>query len=84
MLLQIIAVRDSAVEAFGQPKFTLSIGGANRGFSDEVNRVDENNPMNKHAEDYELYHLGTYDDQNASFDLLPAPRLVARGKDVKK
>lgn len=84
MLLQVVVVRDSAVDAFGQPSFVVSIGGATRGFSDEVNRSAENNQFNKHPDDFELYHLGTYDDQGATFDLLEKPRLIARGKDLKK
>lgn len=84
MLLQIVAVRDSAVGAFGQPQYVVSVGGATRGFSDEVNRKDERNAMNAHPEDFELYHLGTYDDQDATFELLPKPVLVIRAKDVLK
>ena len=79
-----IVVRDSAVGAFGQPYSVVSIGGANRGFSDEVNRAGEHNQMFHHPEDFELYHLGSYDDQDASYTLLPKPVLVTRGKDVKR
>lgn len=84
MLLQIVCVRDRAVNAFGQPQFVVSIGGATRSFTDEVNRADVNNPMHKHPEDFEFYHLGTYDDGDAKFELLERPRLISVAKDVLK
>lgn len=84
MELQIVVVRDSAVDAFGQPNFVVSIGGATRGFADEVNRAADNNQLNKHPDDFELYHLGSYNDAGAVFTLLEKPRLIARGKDLKK
>lgn len=83
MILQVLTVRDSAVEAYGQPFYSVSVGGAVRGFTDEINRADAGNNMAKHPDDFELYHLGTFDDVDASFNL-NAPRLVSRGKDVKK
>jgi len=84
MLLQILCVRDSAAAVFGTPYFALSTGGAIRGFTDEVNRDAQGNTMNVHPEDFELYHLGVYDDATASFELLSKPVLMVRGKDVKK
>lgn len=84
MILQVVCVRDRGSQAFGQPNFVLSIGGATRGFTDEVNRVDPNNVMNKHPEDFEFYHLGTFDDQDAKLELFDRPRLVCVAKDVIK
>lgn len=81
MILQIVCVRDRAADVFGQPNFTTSLGGSIRSFGDEVNRVDANNMLNRHPEDFELYHLGTYDDSSATFELLPKPRQIAIGKD---
>lgn len=84
MLLQLISIRDSAIDAYDAPRAVVSVGGAVRSFGDEVNRADEKNPMYKHPDDYELYHLGSYDDAAAEFDLFDKPRLVARAKDLKK
>lgn len=82
MLYQVFAVRDRAADVFGVPMFLTAVGIAIRGFSDEVNRVDANNQLNKHPEDFDLYHLGTYEDAHGTFNLLPAPRQIAIGKDV--
>lgn len=82
----IYAVKDLAVQAFGQPFFTRSKGEAMRSFQDEANSTDPNSPMAKHPEDYELYYLGTYEDETAK--ITPGnegvPEYVARAKDLLK
>lgn len=80
MLYQVLAVRDRTADVFGVPMFQVSIGVAIRGFADEVNRVHENNMLNRHPEDFDLYHLGTYEDGQGRFDC-GEPRQVAIGKD---
>lgn len=84
MILQIVVVRDRAIDAYGQPNFVVSLGGATRAFADEVNRKEANNMMAKHPDDFEFYHLGSYDDASASFDLLERPRLLSVAKDLVK
>ncbi|UOK21029.1 nonstructural protein [Chifec microvirus UA13_14] len=80
MVYKIIAVRDRAVDAFGVPVFVANLGGAIRSFGDEVKRVDPNNNMNKHPDDYDLYHIGEYDDSTAEFSAI-RPTMIAVGKD---
>lgn len=82
MKIQIFAVRDSALKAFAQPMFMPTIGVALRMFTDEVNRQDPNNALNKHPEDYELYHLGEFDDELGQFDEGMAQKSILRGKDA--
>ena len=81
MILFIMCMRDRSADVFGQPSFHLSVGGAVRGFGDEINRVDANNVLNRHPEDFDLYQLGTYDDSDGSFNI-DKPRQVAIGKDL--
>lgn len=71
MMQQVFAVYDSKVKAFLQPFFSQAIGGAVRAFGDEVNT--KGSPMNRHAEDFSLHHLGEFDDQTAAFKMLPQP-----------
>jgi len=59
-----------------------TIAQAVRSFTDEVNRVSETNEMNRHPSDYELYHVGTYDDQAGHLEPVSPPILIVRGKDV--
>lgn len=82
MRYKVLAIRDRAIDAFGQPFFSSSIGGAIRSFTDEINRVAENNQLNKHPEDFDLFALGEYDDSTGRFDCAD-PSQVAIGKDLK-
>lgn len=79
MNLTIIAVRDSAVDAFMQPFFVHATGAAVRLFQDEVNKPGT--PFHAHPEDYVLFELGVFDDSTGSVTMLPEPRQLARGKD---
>lgn len=79
----ILSVFDSAVNGFGRPLFVPHTGAGIRSFTDEVNRFDPNNTMNAHPEDFVLFHLGEFDDSDASFKLLDKPRMLVRGSEVK-
>lgn len=81
MRYKILAIRDRAIDSYGQPFYSASVGGAIRSFSDEVNRVAENNQLNKHPEDFDLFLLGEFDDQTGEFDVT-RPAQVCVGKDV--
>lgn len=83
MIYKILAIRDRAADVFGTPIFTASTGGAIRSFSDEINTPREGNNFNKHPDDFDLYYLGTFNDEAAEFDLLKKPEQVAVGKDLK-
>jgi len=78
---KVFAIRDRALDCFGQPFFAPSVGAALRSFSDEINRQDPNNALARHPEDYDLFTLGEYDDQTGEFDTC-RPSQVAVGKDL--
>lgn len=61
--------------------FLITEGQALRSFTDEVNRKDENNSLNKHPEDFELYALGIFDTQTGLFET-QAPKQVITAKQV--
>lgn len=81
MILQILVVRDRSADVFGMPTFATAVGIAIRSFADEINRVDNNNVMNRHPDDFDLFSLGTYDDSTGEFTT-HKPRQVAIGKDL--
>lgn len=83
MIFKMCVVRDSAANVYGQPMCVPSLGIAVRSFGDEVKRVDANNQMNKHPEDFELFDVGTYDDNTCTFETY-APKSIARGVDYKE
>lgn len=83
MKYKIMAVRDRGADCFGQPYAVLSVGAASRSFGDEINRQDAANALYNHAEDFDLYELGEYDDGTGLFET-GSPRMVAVGKDLKR
>jgi len=71
MIKDVFVVQDAKVQAFGTPFFLENITVAIRAFAHAAN--DKQNDIGRYPTDFNLYHLGTYDDQTAKFDLLPAP-----------
>ena len=83
MRYKVVCIRDRAADVFGMPNFVMSIGGAIRSFSDEVNRQADGNQLNLHPGDFDLYELGVFDDEWARFEpLADGPRQIAIGKDL--
>lgn len=79
MIFTVVAVRDRAVDGFAAPFFVPSEGVAIRSFADEVNRAGS--PINAHPEDYDLFVLGLWHDQDARFECA-SPRQIAIGKSL--
>ena len=59
-----------------------SEGVAMRQFQDEVNRESDDNQLYRHPDDFQLFYLGTFDDNTGAMDLLAQPKMIARAKDV--
>jgi len=79
----VLCVRDSAARLFGQPFFVQATAAGVRALRDEVNGSNEGD-IKRHPEDFELYQLGSFDDDKGV--LLPlegAPTLVCRAKDLR-
>lgn len=69
MKLQIVATRDIVANLYSAPQFVPTIGQAVRSFGDACqNTQDPNNILAKHPRDFELWHLGEYDDEAGTFD----------------
>lgn len=82
MTLNIYTIRDSKVLAYATPFFMPTNGAALRAFSDHVN--DPSTPVNKHPEDYELWHLGSFDDQDGTVTAAKPTRLGVATEYAKK
>lgn len=82
MKYAVCAVFDKAVGAYMRPAFAQSVGQMVRSFGDEVNRPDQNNPINGHPDDFELFHFGFFDDDTGRFELSDIPARVARASDL--
>lgn len=79
MDMNILSVYDRAAQAFGRPVFSQSIGAAIRSFQDEVNKREPGNVMAEHPKDFDLFHLGSFDDCTGRFVLLEEPKVIAHG-----
>lgn len=80
--LIVVSVRDRQMDAFNRPFFVPSVGLAIRSFTDEVNRKADNNPMFMHANDFELFRIGTWDEDTALFENLEPPMSIAIAANV--
>ena len=81
MILKIFTVYDSKAEAYFRPFYEQSKGSAIRAFTDTCNDVEHT--FFRHSEDYTLFYLGEYDDNNASFKLAPAPEAIGNALEFK-
>ncbi len=76
MILQIFDIFDSATGSYARPFFMVSKGEATRAFVDIIN--DKQSAIHKHPEDFTLFHLGSFNQETASFDPLPTPSSMGK------
>lgn len=65
MKLKVFSVRDAATEVFTRPFFMLTKAEAIRTFAKEANEPESN--LSNYPLDYELYYLGTFDQDSGKF-----------------
>lgn len=82
MIRFVCAIKDSAVQTFGQPIFVPALGAAVRSFMDEVKREAPDNMLSLHPEDFELWYLCKFDDEAGVFEAQDEVRCLLRGKDA--
>lgn len=76
----IFSIRDKKMETFNRPFTMPAAGAAIRAFQDEVNNAGSE--MNKHPEDYELYDIGTFDDELGQITANSRPLKLADAADL--
>lgn len=83
MKMVICSIHDTKAEAFSQPMFFQAVGQALRSFIDAVtDERDGNNNFAKHPEDFNLFRIGTFDDQTG--EIVPeAPFHLGNGRVLK-
>lgn len=87
MKMQIVALRDTVANVYGQPMFVASIGGAIRSFGDQCQgEPTDQNQLAKHPGDFEMWHLGTYDDETGNFTIFAHEdrKQLAHGANYKR
>lgn len=83
MKKQIFAIFDTKAEYFNQPFFMNTIPEAIRAFTDLVN--DDKTRISEHPEDYILYNVGKFDDQDGAITPpeTEKPQAITTGMEVK-
>ena len=87
MQMFVYTVRDSEAQIFGRPFYTQNAATAARGFSQQVNQPEVNGAQNDlfmYPESFELFELGSFDDNTGLFDLYPQPKPICTALAVKK
>lgn len=82
-ILRVCALYDRALFAYGTPFFSRSLPQAVRGFEDAVRAKGGRSDLSEHPEDFDLYYIANWDDEDGSFTPRPSGmELIKRGKDV--
>lgn len=81
MISQIMAVRDIKMEAYNAPFTVAKVGAAIRSFTDAVNSKEGD--IAKHAKDFDLFHLGTYNDETGLIESFDQPKHILNGEAAK-
>ena len=76
MLLKIYSIRDAKSEVYNTPFYQKTHGEALRSFM-EVS-TDKQSQVSKYPEDFDLYHLGEYDDNTGQTSPLDTPQHMAK------
>lgn len=77
----LISLKDRAINAYQPLGNVRAEGEALRVFKDLVSNPDT--PQHKHADDYDLYVVGEFDDQDGVIEPC-TPRKIADGKTIKE
>lgn len=77
----IVAIYDSATEAYMAPSTMQARGQALRAFTDMVNNPQSE--VSKHPHDYALFELGQFDDNSGLITQPNTPVCLARGHEVQ-
>ena len=74
------SIYDQATNAYMRPFMAQTVGQAVREFQNEVLRPES--AMGKHKEDYALFQVGTFDDQNGLVEAIE-PRCLRRAHEIE-
>lgn len=77
MKMKVFSIRDSKGEMYNTPFYKLNDRDATFDFKRLVN--DKQSLPGQYPKDYDLYALGTFDDQTGKFICLDQPQHIAEG-----
>lgn len=79
--MKVVSVRDSKSGAFGPLGLARTLGSAERDFKTLVNTPDT--LPNRNPEDFDLYELGSYDDETGKITALDTPQHIVKAIQLK-
>lgn len=82
MLLSVFAIFDTTVKAWMRPLYARNAQEMLRQFSEAVE--DPQSQLSRHPADFTLFQLGTFDDNEGTFEIFPAPVRLAMAQDFVK
>lgn len=82
MQMHIFAIRDRALGAYMQPWVAQTPGLATRMFQDELGNKE--GQMFRHPDDYDLYHIGEFNQDTGVLVPKTSAQLLASGKNLKQ
>lgn len=82
MILQVYAIYDSKAKAFTQPFYAPNRDLACRYFANGAN--DPNLQLCKNSEDFTLFYIGEWNDEDSSFKVILTPDPVGIASNFKK
>lgn len=82
MELKIYSIRDSKGEIYKSPFYKTTHGEAERDFHTIVNNKDT--LVAQYPEDFDLYHIGTFDDNNGKIRSLDTPEHIIKAVNCVK
>ncbi|AXH78030.1 MAG: nonstructural protein [Microviridae sp.] len=80
MELKMFSIRDSKGEVFNPPFYKKTHGEAERDF--QTLCKDEKSTVNQYPEDFDLYYIGTYDDNSGKIQSLDTPQHLVKAVNV--
>lgn len=82
MELRAYSIRDSKGEVFHPPFYKKTHGEAERDFTSLVR--DDKSQVGSYPDDYDLYHVGMWDDQSGKFSPLDTPQHIVKAVQLLK
>lgn len=78
--INLYAIHDKKAKTYETPFALPNNAYAVRSFQDAVSK---DTPYNKYAQDFELVHLGVYDQETGELKSLPEPAILVQASDLK-
>lgn len=82
MIMQVVMMRDIKANSYAAWQFVPSIGGYLRGLAHEVNTPRDGNILNQAPQDFEVYHVGTFDDATGLVTTFDEKKQLAHCSDL--